>query len=77
MPIDWNAAGQSLLDGFLWGTGFAVPFFVGITYAILKILSHPTIRNLSRAAAKLGGESGDIWTTLIKEGGRFLRGGKE
>jgi hypothetical protein len=67
---DWGQVSQSFFDGGAWGIGFAIPFFVGITYAILRILSHPTIRQLARAAAKMG-ESG--WAGVAKEVIGFFR----
>lgn len=70
--IDWNAVAQSLVEGAAWGTGFAIPFFVGITWMVLKILSHPSVRNIAKAAGKLG-EKGDVWTELIRGGFSLLK----
>jgi hypothetical protein len=75
MVVDTAGLTQILLDGMAWGAGFAIPFFIGITWAILKILSHPTVRSIARAADKLSGGRGGIWETLIKEGFGLLKGG--
>lgn len=66
---------QSLADGAAWGTGFALPFFVGITWAVLKVLSHPNVQKIARAADKFGRGSGGVGETLVKEVFGFLKGG--
>lgn len=74
--IDWTQVTQSALDGMGWGIGFAVPFFVGITWAILRILSHPTVRQIARAADKLSGK-GSIWEQIVGGGIKMLTGDRE
>jgi hypothetical protein len=70
--IDWSAVGQSALDGMGWGIGFAVPFFVGITWAVLRILSHPSVRAIARAADKLSGKSGGVLEQIVGGGLKAL-----
>jgi hypothetical protein len=73
--VDAQALEDAFLTALMWGFGFGVAFFVPLTWAVLRILSHPTVRSIARAADKLskGGEGG-IWGTLIKEGIGFLKG---
>ena len=68
--IDWNAAEQSLVNGLAWGIGFSVTVVTAITWAALKVLSHPTVRKLSNAADKLS--SGGGWASLAEKGARAL-----
>ena len=56
MSIDWGAAEQSFWNGLLWGIGFAIPLFVGLPWAIMRILSHPTIVKGTRALDRLAGK---------------------
>lgn len=77
---DWSAVSQSFFNGLLWGAGFALPMFIGLTWAILRILSHPTIRSIARAADKLSGGQTGFWDKLgsmaLSGLGGFLSGGK-
>lgn len=73
-----DAAGleDAFLTALMWGFGFGVAFFVPLTWAILRILSHPTVRAIARAADKLSKGNSGIWETIVKEGIGFLRGGQ-
>ena len=74
--IDWTSVGNSFLLGMAWGTGFVIPFFVGLTWAILKILSHPSVRQIARAADKLSGKGG-VGEQIIGGIFSFLKGGEQ
>lgn len=74
---DWNAVGQAFLNGGAWGMGFAIPFFVGITWAVLRILSHPTITKVARAADRISGKSEGWIVALINAGKELLQGGQQ
>jgi len=74
VTADANGITNQFLLGMAWGAGFAVPFFVGITWSILKVLSHPSVRALSRAADKLSGAHGGALELIVKEGIAFLKG---
>jgi len=80
VSVDSGQLVQNLLNGMMWGTGFAIPFFVGITWAILKILSHPTVRSIARAADKLSGKGGgglaDVGVKILEGLAGGLIGGK-
>jgi len=74
MP-DFSA--QVFLDGIAWGAGFSIPVFVGITWSVLKILSHPTIRHIAKAAANMtSGEGGGMLTKGARLIENLLGGGK-
>jgi hypothetical protein len=57
LTLDWSALQSAFLGGLAWGIGFAIPFFIGATYAAFAIMSHPTAKKLARAADKISGAS--------------------
>jgi len=50
--------------GLEFGAGFTIVFAIGLTYAVLALLAHPTLRKfataLDRIARKLEGSGGGI-----------------
>lgn len=75
--VDAGSLEDAFLSALMWGFGFGIAFFVPLTWAVLRILSHPTVRSIARAADKLSRGSGGMWESIIKEGLSFLRGGKQ
>lgn len=57
VPIDFGQVAQSLMNGLAWGLGFSICFAIGLTYSVLAILGHPTLRKIASAAGKFGSGS--------------------
>jgi hypothetical protein len=69
--IDWNSVENSLMQGFAWGFGFTVCFAIGLTYAWIAMMNHPTVKRIAGFLSK--GKDGDWLSTLITEGARLFK----
>lgn len=70
--ISIDSAFDWIETGFCFGIGFVIPFGIVLPWMAWKIMSHPTLSKLARAADKLAsGASGSI----IEKGVNWLFGG--